>query len=230
MPSGWQKTGTFFNYKQKYIMNNPRLEVLANPLAPKNEMPFIRFAPGNGWSVASATVKGCHLPDLAEAVADYNRAIGRKVEGLNVGSVETLKYHVTDLPGWGDAVRDEMNHRHAAPEASTTGARPTLTASLGAGKTRGALGGILPLLALAAMAGAFEDDDDESPVLEGPPSDAMREVLEASRVLHQCPHGVAALAVPRSLGPQWTAQLVEHIKADSVSAVRAMLATAGLMK
>jgi hypothetical protein len=183
-------------------MNNTRLEVLANPLAPKGELPFVRFAPGNGWSIQTATIKGCHMADLADAVTDYNRAVSRKVEGLNVGSVETLKHHVSDLPGWGDAIRDEMNARYAGQQ---------------------------PEPATKANKGAF-DDDDTATVLEGPPSDDMRDLLEQSTVLHACPHGNAMLALPRSLHPQFIGQLVDAIKADNVPAVRVMLTTAGLMK
>ena len=209
-------------------MNNTRLEILANPLAPKGELPFVKFAPGNGWSIQTATVKGCHLPDLADAVTDYNRAVTRKIEALNVAKVEPQTVSVMDLPGWGDAVRDEMNARYARNEAKAA-TKATATHERGAGKTRGPLGGILPLLAMAAVMGVF-DDDDTAPVLDGPPSDDMRDLLESSSILHACPHGNAMLAVPRTLGDQWAAQLVEAIKADNVPAVRVMLTTAGLMK
>ena len=118
----------------------------------------------------------------------------------------------------------------AAPEAS-----PQLEDKTGQDfgkRPRNPFSALLPLIALAAMSGGFEtlDDDDTPPVLDGPPSDAMREVLEASTVLHVCPHGNAVLALPKDIGAQWHAQLVASIKADNFIAVRVMLTSAGLMK
>lgn len=205
--------------------SNTRLQIIIDPTAPKGELPFVRFAPGNGWSIQTATVKGCHLPDLAEAVADYNRAITRKIEGLNAVSVQPARFDVMDLPGWGDAVRDEMNARYTPGNH----AEARHNARRGPGKTVGALGALLPMLALAAAMGVL-DDDAEDVGLSGPPSDAMRDVLAESTVLHVCPNGHAVLAVPRELGDQWAASLVEAIKAENVAGVRAMLESAGLMK
>ena len=201
-----------------------KLKVTLNPTAPKDELPFVFFRPGNGWSIQSANIKGCHTMDLAAAVADYNRGVERAINRLNVGNVEPITADVMDLPGWGDAVREEMVSRYAdkEPEASTRGKR-------GPGKTLGALGALLPMLAMAAAMGAL-DDDAEDAGLEGPPSEEMGKLLAASTVLHACPGGHAVLAVPRTLGDQWTRQLVDAIKADNVSAVRTMLETAGLMR
>jgi len=77
-----------------------------NPLLPKGGLPFVKFAAGNGFSVQDSIIKGCHLPELADAVADYNRAVERKLAGLNVVAVEATTWPVEELPGYGDAMEN----------------------------------------------------------------------------------------------------------------------------
>jgi energy-coupling factor transporter ATP-binding protein EcfA2 len=209
------------------------LEVYSHPLEKRGSLPFVSFAPGNGWAIKSASKKGCHHPELQEAVNDWNRGIVRLRDEMSIMDCELTATPVQELPGWGDAVRDEMNTRHAAKVVAEETAKGHEAGkrvhTAGAGKARSPL---FSLLTMAALMGAFDGfgADEMEPALDGPPSDAMRELLEASTVLHVCPHGSAVLAVPRALGEQWATQLVENIKADNIPAVRVMLETAGLMK
>lgn len=233
------------------MKTNEQLKVIVNPHSAKGELPWVRFAAGNGWSVADTRIKGCHNPNLALAVADYNRTVTRYVEALNVERLEPFFADVMELPGWGDAVRDEILTRYGAlPPIGSAGAFPLppavegatearvdspqvqaeAFARLGSGKSFGALGA---LLFAAAMVGAlpdFEDGLDDDETLEEPPSPEMREVLERSKILIRCPHGVATLAVPRDLGVAWSDRLVAGIKANDRALVEAMLIDAGLMK
>lgn len=208
------------------------MNVLSNPLDSKNALPFVRFAPGNGWSISDSSIKGCHRETLDEAVKDWNATIRRKRKTyMNVANVTLAETPVSELPGWGDAIHTERQSR-MEKDLNEGNYRDPATGETGkAERAKRKPSSILALVAMLAMGGFLDDEENDSPAyLDGPPSDEMRDLLEASSVFVKCAHGNAMLAVPRSLGDQWQKQFIAHMKNDNVPAVRVMLESAGLMK
>lgn len=93
------------------------LEILANPYGPKGGLPWVKFQAGQGWAIVGGNL-ATYFPDLGEAVNRWNNKTEERLSKLNVATVSALRCHVNELPGWGDAVRDQMESRHNRQRAA----------------------------------------------------------------------------------------------------------------
>jgi hypothetical protein len=201
------------------------LRVFINPFEPKNSRPWVRFAPGNGWSVYDNQIKGCHCKQLETAVNEYNSAVQRKIHLSNLGNMGLVCHSepVQGLPGWGDAVRDERESRLAekanreriakleAEDAAQKAAKETEWKTAAGFDRKRPFAGLFALLGMAAAMGAFDDlETDEAPIeiVDGENTRQVIAVLRESGIMKEVPgpnSGTTAgiVSIPRQLGEQF---------------------------
>lgn len=218
------------------------MKVSINPLEPKGSLPWVRFAPGNGWSIYDTQIKGCHCPKLEDAVNDYNRSIRRKVKALNVGKLlegsEFDRLPVENCPGWGDAVRAEMVSREST-KAHEAGAKLRAEQIEAQRKLCGMRppAGLLALLGMAAAMGALDgifDDEDAPEVIEGENNPQVIKLLREAGIMKEIPGplpGTVAgiVAIPRHLGEQFATDVEDAIRNGNPTALLVLLSGAGLV-
>lgn len=230
------------------------MKVSINPLEPKGSLPWVRFAPGNGWSVYDTQTKGAHFPQLEDAVKDYNGSVRRKVKALNVGKLldgqEFDRLPVQNCPGWGDAVRDEMASRvrAEASKAHEAGseARHAMEDKTGSDfgrnpfpKHPGRLAGLLGMLmAVGALDGVIsdllDDDDAEKNVIEGADNPQIIKLLREAGIMREIPGPIPGdragiVAIPRSFGEEFCNDVEKAIRESNPTALLVLLSGAGLV-
>lgn len=229
------------------------LEVMPNPTDRKGALPWVRFAPGNGWSIYDTKHKGCHCPKLADAVADWNRYIDRTLAGLNIELVKASRHRVLDLPGWGDAVKQERVDRIArkAIAEGEEAARTVNKAARMGSPLEGFIGkpdaftsegpfdfktspkpkrSVIPaLLSLAAAFGGLSEIMGAIDEPEGGPIDVfnpeMVRILKEAGLLHPSLDGPdsAIVAIPRMIGAENIERLENAIREGDVDAVKFLI-------
>lgn len=211
------------------------MKVFINPLEPKGSLPWVRFAAGNGWSVFDTLTKGCHCPKLEDAVNDYNTAIQRKIQKLNLGAINFLvpSEEVNNLPGWGDALRNERASRIVAEEST----KAHEAGSNARQRTPKPPAGLLALLGMAAAMGALDgifDDEDAPEVIEGENNPQVIKLLREAGIMKEIPGplpGTVAgiVAIPRHLGEEFATDVEDAIRNGNPTALLVLLSGAGLV-
>lgn len=211
--------------------------VLFNPIH-YNSKPSLHYAPGNGWAIKQGEKKGCHLPDLWEAIEDWNASArrdldllplgGAELDSLHFGRLKNYKQAAADfkdshkLPGWGCVCPECLPNILFDLKNTPEPAKPDIAHGLEFKTSKPLLPGMMLLAMMEAMLG-LEELGAEATLQVSKPSEAMAKLL-ASRGRMTDKGIVISPNLPPGMSPdEFSERLRTFIELNNLEAVEKLL-------